>query len=162
MSADLPGVSLRPASLADRQMLADLALASKAVWGYDAAMLASWRAELTPRAGCIAQRPFVLAESAGRCLGFYSLQPPAGDGEGWALDNLWVAPDSIGRGLGRLLLADARALARSRGIGLLHIDADPHAEPFYLSQGARRVGAIAAPLPGQPERLRPQLILPCA
>ncbi|MFQ1062402.1 GNAT family N-acetyltransferase [Bordetella trematum] len=162
MSADLPGVSLRPASLADRQMLADLALASKAVWGYDAAMLASWRAELTPRVGCIAQRPFVLAESAGRCLGFYSLQPPAGDGEGWALDNLWVAPDSIGRGLGRLLLADARALARSRGIELLHIDADPHAEPFYLSQGARRVGAIAAPLPGQPERLRPQLILSCA
>jgi len=36
---------------------------------------------------------------------------------------------------------------------------DPHAEPFYLRLGARRVGEIAAPMPGAPERKLPLLEL---
>jgi hypothetical protein len=39
------------------------------------------------------------------------------------------------------------------------IDADPHAEAFYRACGALRIGGVAAPIDGQPQRVRPQLVL---
>jgi hypothetical protein len=48
---------------------------------------------------------------------------------------------------------------RAAGIGELHIDADPHAEAFYRSHGALRVGQLDAPIANQPQRVRPQLLL---
>ena len=36
------------------------------------------------------------------------------------------------------------------------VDADPHAASFYASCGARLGGAVAAPIPGEPTRMRPQ------
>lgn len=38
-----------------------------------------------------------------------------------------------------------------------HVDADPNAESFYLESGAVRRGVVPAPIPGEPERVRPQL-----
>lgn len=34
---------------------------------------------------------------------------------------------------------------------------DPFAEPFYLKLGARRIGAVPAPMPGAPGRVLPVL-----
>jgi hypothetical protein len=36
------------------------------------------------------------------------------------------------------------------------VDADPNAESFYLDCGADRCGGVSAPLPEQPDRVRPQ------
>jgi hypothetical protein len=46
------------------------------------------------------------------------------------------------------------------GGNALAIDADPNAEAFYLAKGARRIGEIAAPIEGHPDRVRPQMLLP--
>lgn len=118
-------------------MLGELALRSKAHWGYDRGFLDACRAELTFRPEEVALRRIVVAESAGRVLGFYSLdgEPPNGE-----LGNMWVEPEWIGRGVGRRLWAHAIETARGTGFQILRIDADPFAEGFYLAMGAVRIG----------------------
>jgi molybdenum cofactor cytidylyltransferase len=61
------------------------------------------------------------------------------------------------RGIGRALLAHALATAARGGAAEVIVDADPNAESFYLECGAIRRGEVAAPIAGQPNRVRPQL-----
>jgi len=67
----------------------------------------------------------------------------------------------MARGVGRLLLIHALEAAARGGAAEVTVDADPHAESFYLECGAVRQGDIAAPVAGQPTRVRPQLAFSC-
>lgn len=136
--------------------LSAIALAAKAYWPYTAAQLAAWRDDLRISAELIASSPTYVAELDGEIGGFYSLVQ---EDQAWNLEHLWVAPDHMRRGIGRALLSHAMEVAARSGAASLAIDADPYAEPFYIACGARRVGAIAAPIEGQPGRERPQLLL---
>ncbi|MCX5343581.1 GNAT family N-acetyltransferase [Streptomyces atratus] len=131
-------MNVRPARRSEAAALTELALASKAHWGYDEAFLASCRDELTMHPADIDRRRTAVAEEDGRVLGFTTLDgtPPEG-----ALGMMFVAPDAIGRGIGRLLFEHAVAEARRLGFARFTIDADPNAEPFYLAMGAVRIGA---------------------
>jgi GNAT superfamily N-acetyltransferase len=102
----------------------------------------------------ISARPTFVAELDGQAIGFYSLVPSP---EVWELDNLWVLPQFMKQGFGRALLKHASQTAAEGGATSIVVDADPNSEPFYLRCGARRVGAVAAPIAGQPNRVRPQL-----
>lgn len=128
---------LRPARADEADLLTELALRAKAHWGYPPSTMDSFRAVLRFTPAEVPQRRIVVAEITGRVLGFRSLdgQPPTGE-----LGNLWIEPDAIGTGLGRLLWTDALAQAAAAGFTALEIQADPHAEGFYLAMGARRVG----------------------
>lgn len=149
-------VRIRPAQPAEADAPTELALAAKVAWGYDAAQLASWRPLLAVSPQQLSERPAYVAQGQSARLGFYTLQPAAGRFE---LDNLWVEPAWMQRGIGRLLLAPAVRVARRHGATELHIDADPNAEPFYLRCGAKRRGTVPAPIAGQPTRVRPQLVI---
>jgi hypothetical protein len=63
------------------------------------------------------------------------------------------------RGIRRALLAHAVNTACLAGASSIVIDADPNAEPFYVACGAVRQGIVAAPIAGDPARVRPQLSL---
>jgi hypothetical protein len=66
----------------------------------------------------------------------------------------------MGRGVGRALLERAAIEAALLDYRELKIDADPHAEAFYLACGAARTGtSVAAPISTDPGRRRPQLAL---
>jgi hypothetical protein len=57
--------------------------------------------------------------------------------------------------VGRTLLREAVTQARARGALIVEIQADPHAEAFYVRAGARRIGERASgSIPG---RLLPML-----
>jgi GNAT superfamily N-acetyltransferase len=83
----------------------------------------------------------VLAHSLGhvgahvgeRLVGFVNL---AGDGgvHAFLLDTM-VHPDFQRRGIGTHLVREAIALARRRGARWLHVDCEPHLEPFYRRCG---------------------------
>ena len=81
------------------------------------------------------------AVEGARIVGFYAL---SGRGPTRELEHMWVVPERIGAGLGRQLLAHARATARADGARTLRIAADPYAVGFYVKAGARLVGAIAS------------------
>lgn len=145
---------IRPASPDEAGALSRIAHAAKAHWGYDAAQLARWRVDLTVSATSIRRSPTVVAEIHGTPIGFLQVDD---SGTPWGLEHLWVDPRHMRRGAGRALLARAVELAAAAGQAVLAIDADPHAEPFYLAAGACRIGEIAAPIDGAPDRIRPQL-----
>jgi GNAT superfamily N-acetyltransferase len=150
-----PLLLIRRAVEHEASALSAIAMAAKAHWPYTAAQLEAWRGDLTIAAELIASSPIFVAELKGEIAGFYSLSEEAGI---WSLEHLWVAPGCMRRGLGRALLSHAVEFAAQSGAAVLAIDADPYAEPFYIACGARRVGAIAAPIEGQPARERPQLL----
>jgi GNAT superfamily N-acetyltransferase len=131
--------TLRRARPDEADVLSGLAMAAKAHWGYDEAFLDSVRDELTFSPDDVAARHVVVAELDGTVIGFYSLggTPPAGE-----LEDMWISPDRIGTGLGRILWQDAMAAAASAGFEHLDIDADPFAEGFYLRMGAERIGEV--------------------
>lgn len=136
---------LRAALPAEVGALSELAMRSKAYWGYDAAFLEACRDELTFTATDVAR--IVVAESGGALVGMYTVdgRPPHG-----VLGNLWVDPSLIGSGIGRQLWSHAISSARARGFSHLMIDADPNAEGFYLKMGAERVGETpSGSLPGR-------------
>ncbi|MDX3327658.1 GNAT family N-acetyltransferase [Streptomyces sp. ME02-6979-3A] len=137
--------------------LTALALRSKAHWGYDAAFMAVCRDELTVRPDEVTARRTAVAERDGRLLGFTMLDgsPPEG-----ALGMMFVEPDAMGRGVGRLLFTRTAARARRLGFVRLTIDADPNAESFYTAMGAVRIGAT--PSGSVPGRELPLLELPLA
>jgi GNAT superfamily N-acetyltransferase len=140
-------VAMRAARADEAGLLSELALRSKAYWGYDQAFLDACRADLTFSPAEVAARRIVVAESSEQVLGFYSLDGEAPEGE---LGNLWVVPESIGTGLGRRLFDDATTSARDLGFTALKIEAEPKAEGFYLRMGATRVGEVpSGSIPGR-------------
>jgi ribosomal protein S18 acetylase RimI-like enzyme len=147
-------VNIRPAQGHEAEALTAIALEAKAHWGYSAATLESWRQELTVSTRAITSRPTFVAVLGEEIVGFYSLLPSR---DAWELDHLWVLPRFMERGIGRALVAHALQTAAQGGASSVTVDADPNAESLYLACGADRCGEVPAPIPGEPERVRPQL-----
>ncbi len=147
-------VLIRPARAAEAKILSDLALRSKAHWGYDAEFLDACKDELTVDAGEVARRRAMVADRDGHVLGFTTLEgePPTG-----TLGMMFVEPQAIGQGIGRLLFERTVAAGRELGFARLTIDADPNAEPFYRAMGATRIGST--PSGSIAGRVLPQLVI---
>lgn len=128
---------VRRAQRAEAAGLSELALRSKAHWGYDADFLEACRDVLTVSPADIDAGAVFVAELDGAPAGFYRLGggPPVAE-----LEDLWVDPQTMGRGVGTALLAHAAARAQARGCAAVLVESDPHAEGFYRARGAQRVG----------------------
>ena len=129
--------TIRRARPEEASALSALALRSKAHWGYDAAFLEACRADLTLSVHDVATSLVYVLEAERGVAGFYRLR---GRGDGAELADLFVAPEAIGQGQGRRLWQHAVATARRLGYRRLVLQSDPHAEGFYRTMGAERVG----------------------
>ncbi|MGR6975225.1 GNAT family N-acetyltransferase [Streptomyces cynarae] len=147
-------VLIRPARATEAEVLTDLALRSKAHWGYGADFLEACRDELTVTAHEVARRRATVADRDGHILGFTTLEgePPTG-----VLGMMFVDPQAIGQGIGRLLFERTIAAGRDLGFTQLTIDADPNAEPFYRAMGAVRIGTV--PSGSIAGRVLPQMVV---
>ena len=77
-----------------------------------------------------------VADSGGSAIGWASLIPK---GEvGW-LEDLWIDPDWIGKGVGSLLFRRSANLARTLGARRLEWEAEPNAIGFYEKMGGTYV-----------------------
>ena len=141
-----PPLVLRRAVRGEAAQLTALVLRSKAVWGYDPQFMRRAAAELMVSEQDIARRDVFVAHVGDVLAGVGGIDHAAEPPE---LDLLFVDPAHKGTGVGRALLACLLAAARARGLSELAIVSDPHAEPFYLSQGAVRVGAQHSPATGR-------------
>ncbi|CAL9636249.1 GNAT family N-acetyltransferase [Streptomyces sp. enrichment culture] len=140
-------VLIRPARPGEAKLLTELALRSKAYWGYDAEFLASCRQELTLGDAELAGRRTSVAERDGGVVGFTTLEgePPQG-----VLGMMFVDPELVGEGIGRLLFTHAVETARALGFTRFTIDADPNAEPFYEAMGGVPVSRVpSGSIPGR-------------
>jgi GNAT superfamily N-acetyltransferase len=147
-------LQLRPARPDEAELLTDLCLRSKAVWGYDEAFMRACRAELTLSAADLAAPSLQVAVDGNEVAGLVQV---AVEGEKADLAKLFIAPSTLRAGVGRQLFDWAVNNARERGARWLWIEADPGAAGFY-----RRMGAIddgVAPSGSIPGRFLPRLKL---
>ena len=144
---------IRRAEAADCETLSRIAHAAKAHWGYPERWLELWAEALTLTPRYVAENEVHAAFDGGEMLGFYAVSP---DGERATLEHLWIAPEHMGRSVGRRLFEHAVRTAASLGAVSMSIDSDPHAEGFYLKAGARRVGETVTSVDGE-RRVLPRL-----
>jgi GNAT superfamily N-acetyltransferase len=128
------GVTIRPATAADEPRMREVAGASKGHWGYDPERLRAWSAALEYPA----HRDHWVAECDGVVAAYASLLPP--DDGVCELDDLWVEPAYIGRGIGSVLFARAVERAKEHGATAMRLEAEPNAVGFYERMGASVVG----------------------
>ena len=126
---------IRNARLDECEALSALCLISKAHWGYDADFIAACAPYLRVEphlveAGC----SFVAEDSDGQVLGVCQINP---GGKGGTLDLLFVEPDAIGSGAGRILFDEAVRRMKAHGECRITILSDPDARSFYEHMGAR-------------------------
>ena len=145
---------IRRATARDSERLSQLAKLSKASWGYPIDWLRLWNDELALSPEYVASNHVLAAEINREIVGVCVLEDR---GDSWAIEHVWVDPRIQGKGVGRALVVEALANAKSKRRGTVRVVSDPFAEAFYLRLGARKVQEIAAPMPGSPERVLPLL-----
>lgn len=133
-------IIIREAMPGEAALLSELALRSKAYWGYSDEFLEQCRDELRYQPGQIEddQFDFVVAEKSAAIAGFYALKRLSATE--FELDALFVEPTHIGSGVGRHLIQHALTLVAAKSGTVLSIQGDPHAERFYEAAGATLVG----------------------
>src|SRR5438093_1809076 len=98
------GLTLRDARPDEGPRLKEIAIAAKCHWGYERERVEAWadQGDFTP-GGLERLAPFV-AEVDGRAVGWAALlHKPAG----WWLEDLWVEPEWMGKGVGSQLFRHA-------------------------------------------------------
>ena len=126
-------ISVRGARPGDFERVRELTFESKAHWGHDRDFVRRWAEGLTFESACERW----VAELDGEIVAWAALVPPA-DGVA-VLDDLWVDPAAMDRGLGSRLFRLAADRARELGAQRLEWGAEPNAVGFYEKLGGRKL-----------------------
>ena len=138
--ASHPRPILRAARSAEADALSALALRSKGFWGYSPEFIEACRGELSydPRQIAARNFDFTVCQLSDGLVGFYAIER-CGD-DRFELCALFVEPEYIGQGFGRLLMESAKQEARELGAECLIVQGDPNAESFYTAAGGTCTG----------------------
>jgi len=148
-------VHIRRARPDEALVLTEIAHAAKRHWGYPENLIEHWKADLTITPEFIAHNEVYLAVDSEEIVGCCALafnEPVA------ELEHMWIRPEHIGTGLGRVLFNHIKERAVNLKINALEISADPNAEGFYERMGATRIGEIHSEIEGQP-RVLPRMTI---
>lgn len=132
-------MQIRRAKMEEGDFLSEIALRSKAYWGYDDSFIEACRQALTISKECIASNYVYVLEDKSVIMDFFCL---VANGKAGELDSLFIDTQFIGKGYGRLLWNSILQNAKDIGIDEFTIDADPNAEEFYKKMGAIRIGEV--------------------
>jgi len=143
-------LQIRRAIPEEADVLSEIAFSAKAHWGYPKRWMEIWKPQLTFSPEYFEKNEGWLAAINDIPIAFYILQEKAGSA--W-LDDLWVSPDFIGRGIGKRLFLHAVERSRQRGYQRLQLESDPNAVGFYEKMGMVRIGERHSEVENQPRIL---------
>jgi GNAT superfamily N-acetyltransferase len=143
-------ISVQRANPEQAGQLSKIAFAAKAYWGYPKRWMELWRPQLTFSPEYIAENESWMAVADDTPIGFYTFHEK--NGNAW-IGDLWVLPDFIGKGVGKLLFSHAVGFARQRGYHTLQLEADPNAVGFYEKMGMKKIGERVSAVEGSPRTL---------
>jgi len=124
----------------DAKNLTELTLRSKSYWDYGKEQIEEWREELTITENHIDANQVHKLIKDDFLIGFYSYRPE--NQTDIKLDYLFVEPNYIGKGYGKILMTDFLKRIENSGFKRVILDADPHAEKFYTGRGFRVIGKL--------------------
>lgn len=143
-------IAIRKVKPEEADEMTRIALSAKSYWGYPERWMKIWAPQLTFSSEYFEENESWVLEAEGVPAAFYTLQEKGGSG--W-IENLWVLPAFIGKGIGRRLFLHAAACSRQKGHLVLQLEADPNAHGFYEKMGMRKIGERKSEIERQPRIL---------
>jgi N-acetylglutamate synthase-like GNAT family acetyltransferase len=138
----MPVISIRDAERADVPEIGAVYRRSSLSNEGDRAALLQHQEVLEYDPVAVTEHRVRIAVVDGRLVGFATLRPEGRSGE---LEDLFVDPDWMRRGIGRALVLDAVDTARRQGLMRIDVTANPHALEFYERVGFRPEGITETP-----------------
>lgn len=143
-------MKIQKATQKDHIVLTEITKKSKAYWDYSEEQLKKWDKELTITEEYIEENEVYLAttkEDTDKIIAYYSFYEE--DKYTIVLDNLFVLPDYIGKGYGKLLMADLTKRLKNTKIDTITLNSDPNAEIFYKRMGFGTIGYLETDIFGR-------------
>ena len=135
------------AQLLDAKKLTEIALQSKAYWGYSAVQIESWKEELTITPKMFEDHIIYKYLIDAEITGFYILEKRRPRTVFFAF--LFVSPKYIQQGLGKQLVAHAIEYSRKNKYNLLKVLSDPNAAGFYKKYGFKIISQKQSSIAGR-------------
>ncbi len=129
---------IRRAKPEEAKVLTEIALRSKAYWGYSAELIQLWTPELEVTPEMIENGISFVAELDSVIKGFWCRPAVEELSDG----RLFIEPSEISKGCGKALWNAVMKEAKHRGLRYLTWEGDPNAAGFYLKMGARQIGTV--------------------
>jgi GNAT superfamily N-acetyltransferase len=126
--------TIRAVDPQEGERLREIAIASKSHWGYDLDRVTQWAAQGDFSPQGLRSKEIYVADVDGRAVGWAALIPR---GEVCWLDDLWIEPEWIGKGIGTRLFRHAAERGKHLGAQRMEWEAEPHALGFYERMGGR-------------------------
>jgi len=135
------------ATLEDAEVLTEIAVKSKAYWGYENDQVESWREDLTVTPKMFDESNIYKYIVDNQIGGFYILE--RANIRTSFLNFLFISPDYIKQGIGHQLLQHAIAYCKDGGSAILNVLSDPNAASFYAKYGFEVIDQRESSIPGR-------------
>ncbi|MDQ8141582.1 MULTISPECIES: GNAT family N-acetyltransferase [Chryseobacterium] len=133
-------IEIIKANTHDYRVLTDITKKSKAYWGYSDEQMRKWSDLLTITEEYIQNNEvykLIINQSIVAYYSYFEIEKNS-----VRLDNLFVSPENIGKGYGKLLMNDFILKIKKSEAQRIILDADPNAQKFYESFGFVKIGEI--------------------
>ncbi|MDO6675240.1 GNAT family N-acetyltransferase [Tenacibaculum sp. 1B UA] len=135
------------AQIQDADLLTEIALSSKAHWGYSKDQIEKWKNELTVTSKMFAICNIYKFQVNDITAGFYVLH--RANIRTSFLDFLFISPNFINQGIGSKLLEHAKDYCRRESCAVLNVLSDPNSESFYLKHGFKVIDKRKSSIKGR-------------
>ncbi len=132
--------TIRKALASEADILTKIAIDSEAYWGYDSEYMAAFKREYSVTKDFIANNPTYVLEKE-EVIGFYGIIINENKAD---LEYLFIQPNYIGSGYGKLLWQHMIKTCRALGIVELTMVTSPQAKDFYLKMGCTEAGKVSS------------------
>jgi ribosomal protein S18 acetylase RimI-like enzyme len=113
---------------------------SKAHWNYSSEQIEKWKDDLTISSEYIDKNEVYKLKDGDKLIGYYSFQ--SADNKKVKLDNIFINPEFIGKGYGKILMNHFFKLVKNQGFEYIYLYSDPNAERFYQNLGFKVIGQL--------------------
>jgi len=132
-------MTIEKATKIDTEILTSITKKSKAHWGYSDEQISAWSELLTISSEYVEKNyVFKLIEND-KIIGYYSYYY---DSDSILLDNLFILPEFIGKGFGKILMNDFLSRVKDSGQKRILLDSEPNAAQFYSKFGFIKIDEI--------------------
>lgn len=121
--------------------LSELSFRAKAHWGYSAELMESWRNDLTISPEYFETHQVFTSHIDAQLVAYYAYCKL--EARTVLLDNIFVEPSFIGKGIGKALMDHLKTQVKSSENNLIRLYSEPHAKAFYSKFGFVVVGKKA-------------------
>ena len=137
-------MKIEKAKSKDDAILSDIALKGKSFWDYEIQQLNEWKDDLTITPNYIEDNDVYKLVVEFEIDGFFSFL--TSENNTLKLDYLFIYPQYIGKGYGKILLNKAIEVAKEKKSLKIILDADPNAESFISILASKLMHKKSLPL----------------